>query len=248
MTTSDGRVGQKSSSSKAGGFGCRCFIVEEFRIDLLAVQVDVCEPSPSFLIERNATVSRRGFCTSGQVLGILGTSGGSEVDSTIVEFVQIDVVAFYPIVADQPEQLSVHLDAVPSDSVLALLAQVPCPLTNPLSISSVNSGVGHNGAIASEKWNAGRQSVFAENDGLGVLCEVTDSRAERSRLDGGNFSLKGLSASLTNEHDSVAWVSHRLPRHRTEDGLHGTILVHRVPPELGATPRTVSAVAGFRVA
>lgn len=258
-------IRQQGRSSEAGSFGCFEFIDEEFRVDLLAVQMDIRPPQAALSMQRNPPMDRGAWATR-DVLFTDGWCSNPQIRSTVIQPVAIDVISEETISGNQAKQLAMHSNAGAADGI-SLGTQVPCPLTGPLRIGSVDKRIGDHCAIARQQWYASGQAIVAQDDRLGVPCEVTGARAEHPILDCRDLALKGLSACLTGQRDLIRhpFATARLRAVATAAGLDAvvvdaerraaspahtqcaTVPSHRDDPQVsrGAKPRPVSAGAGI---
>jgi len=91
----------------------------------------------------DSTVLGRGASATRDVLTVPLLGDRPEVDSAIVEFVAVDVVAFQAISGRQAQQRSMQRDlaATLRTHGVAVRVQGPPPLVDPLRINGVNDGV-----------------------------------------------------------------------------------------------------------
>lgn len=206
---------------------------------VLAHDLDLSHPLAAGFMPPYTAISGCAIPVTRFILTVSGVSDDTQVDSTIVEGVMVDMIPFESITVYQTEQITVH-----SNAMLARLAggsgsipfnKLPAPTVDTVGINCVNDRVRFDRSVDSTKRNPCGQSISGDLHAATfsvALAEVVAGASNRatkaeSQFDHGFLSEKSGSALLA-------------------DSWDGTLLRHRLSPSGGVvTPADLAIGAGF---
>lgn len=190
-------VRHKPRSRSACSFPRSRFIIKGTKTDHLSSSstgIDVGSPLSATLVPIDAAITGRGPLVARYILHVLSTRESSQVDSSVVEFVTVDVVPLAGVFGRQSQQLSVKKNCAPNivrsvgSSNVGSVRTLPEPLRGPRSVLCVNERMDENSASLSIQWQQGSRSICTQY-GCGrralvpaALRAVTLIRGRRKRL------------------------------------------------------------------
>ncbi len=195
---------------------------------------------PFPVIRLNASESGRPFFPLRLVLLILSVGDDSEIDSSIIESVSVDVVTLEYVSEFEAENSSVKFNdpalstyALKTSSV-APATQVPHPLTGPTGVIAVHKNVGTEFSMPIENRNGCRLTISRErNDWQRRLLPIV---------------LTGARAITASPDGDTPMVSQERGRTVNASAGNGTLTGHRqtsLSGSVGVTPSAVSAARGY---
>ena len=163
---------QASRSGDSTGF---VLVGKETEMFSPAVEPGLSAPLLGLLRPVDSAIGRGTADLGGSILALDISVCRPEVDSSVVEFVPVDVVAFGWIAGLQSENLTVNrrsvTNAVQVELALriTIIAQPPSPLVDLVDIDGVNNGVGGDRSIIGVQREERGSVVLQDDRGVAIL-------------------------------------------------------------------------------
>lgn len=209
--------------------------------DLAPTDRQVSLPSLTALTPRDAPVARRRASMAGRVLHVPTVGCLTEISSSVIESIAINVVNLNIVIRTEAQQLAMHLVgakagpwkmlATPSVTTV----EIPTISTGPLSIDSIDQGMPANSAAFTEQRHPGNVTF---NDRAATRATVLMPVDIPERL-----SFEDATLPVVLKRDRRRLPTAALAQCR---GARKVIIrTHPEPPTRVAMPRTVDAVPGL---
>lgn len=216
-------VRHQASASSARGLGGLFFGSESTEVVRLAVRPDTGFPCAA--LPTDAPICRGSVRVLPSILRIPTFGKHAQIRPPVVEGGTVNVIHINTLVSGQAEQFPMQPNqgtASRRSNSVAVAIKAPSPLSGPLSVISVDQGVGANTAV-----------MGAERDASGTAVRIDFKRFARLEF--------GASHRAVNPMCSRRRPGVRLATRRT-----GNIYTHRLSPSGGVMPPAVDAARGFR--
>ena len=141
---------------------CLIFTVEASEVDALVVDFNFSTPFLAISTPINPAMRRGSSALAANILSVTNAGHDSQIASSAVQAVAVNVVCFKAISPLQPQDQTVKIHRVSGAAPIGrrcsagvTFSNRPSPLIHPFGVSGINDGVGSNAAISGAERNQG---------------------------------------------------------------------------------------------